>query len=127
EVQYLDKPGEHTAELRVAKLCDELLRELVVGHKGFGHNDVRPTDLRALGADDAEVAVHLLCAHPDSELGDLRAPRVDVHAVEIVSEDQARDGLSKRVEARVVVRERFARRLALWTLGVAIGFLVDRE
>jgi len=37
---------------------------LVVCDKRLGHDDVRPADLRALGATDAEVLVRLLRAHP---------------------------------------------------------------
>jgi hypothetical protein len=62
----------------------------VVGDQRLGHDDVRAADLRALGAPDAEVAVRLLRAHPQRELGDLRAARVDVDAVEVVREHERR-------------------------------------
>ena len=79
---------------------------LLVGDERLGHDDVRAANLRTLCARDAEIAVRFLRAHPKRELRDLRAARVDIHAVEVVREDQAWNGLSERIEARVVLRER---------------------
>src|SRR5690348_1570947 len=100
---------------------------MVIPNDRLGHDDVRASDLRAFGAPDAEVAVRLLRAHPQGELSDLRTARVNVHTVEVVREYEARNGLPKDIETRVVFGERPACDLAIRALRVGVRLFVDRE
>src|SRR5690606_13367083 len=110
EAQRLDQRHEHPPELRSAPLRHELLGDLSVRHERVRHDDIRPANLRTVAPADAEVPVRLLRAHPQRELRDLRAARVDVDTVEVVREHEPRHRLLQRVEARVVLSERLARR-----------------
>jgi len=52
---------------------------------------------------------------------------IDVDAVEVVREHEGRCRPPKCVDVRVVLGQRLARRLALGTLRVGVGLLIDRE
>ncbi len=68
---------------------DEVLEHGVAAGHGLGADDVRAADAGALGG--GGVFPGFLGAEPEGEAGDLDGAGVDVDAVDVVLDDEARD------------------------------------
>ena len=68
---------------------DEVFQHGVAAGHGLGADDVRAADAGALGG--GGVSPGFLGAEPEGEAGDLDGAGVDVDAVDVVLDDEARD------------------------------------
>ena len=84
------------------KFGHELLEHLLLARHRLGTDDVRLGDLGPVLL-QPHLLVGPLAAEPEGEGGDLGGPQVDVDAVQVVGEDQARHIPPQGVQRRVIL------------------------
>jgi hypothetical protein len=75
----------------------------------------------------AMIAECPLCAHPQGKLGDLGAARIDVHAVQVVLQDQHGHFAKESLAIWKVEGQGAASGFALRLVWISPGFVVDRQ
>src|SRR5690606_10443573 len=94
---------------------------------GFGHHNVRLSDWWASCSSNAEIAVGPLSAHPQGQLSNLSAARVNIHTVQILREDEPWHCALQFFESWIVLSQSLARCFALGALKIVMGFFVNGE
>lgn len=102
------------------KLPHELLEHLLFARHRLGTDEVRPGDLRPVLL-QPHLLVGPLATEPEGESGNLASPQVNVDAVYVMGEDQARDIPPQVFQCRIVLLE------SRTEFSIGVRFLVNRE
>jgi hypothetical protein len=112
---------------KAPEVAQKFGEKLLIARHRFGDDDIRSPDQWPLGAIDAKIPEGTLRTHPERQLRNLGATRVDVDAVEIVAEDQLRHRRSQIGHLRVILLQSLAGDLAFRGVQVGPCLLIDAD
>src|SRR5581483_2030697 len=127
EAHFAHHLPEEIAQKRELEARCEILDQRGVARHRLGQDDVRATNRRPLHRRNLELLPCTLGAKPERQRSDLRGARVDVHAVEIVLNNECWRGAPEAREVWVVVSQTPTRRLTSPVRRRCPCLLVDRE